>query len=59
MAAAAIPAAMAALAQPKALAATGRGFFNRHKGTALLTAAVVGLLVGQDLLRPGARRKPR
>jgi hypothetical protein len=56
-AAAAIPAALAALAVPKAAAAAGRGFFNRHKGTALLTAAVVGLVMGQDLLRPRFRRK--
>jgi hypothetical protein len=56
-AAAAIPAALAALAVPKAAAAAGRGFFNRHKGTALLTAAVVGLVMGQDLLRPRFRRR--
>ena len=55
--AAAIPAALAALTAPKDVAAAGRGFFNRHKGTALLTAAVVGLVMGQDLLRPGLRRK--
>lgn len=56
-AAAAIPAALAALAAPKEVAAAGRGLFNRHKGTALLTAAVIGLVMGQDLLRPGLRRK--
>ena len=56
-AAAALPAAIAALSAPKDVAAAGRGFFNRHKGTALLTAAVVGLVMGQDLLRPGFRRK--
>ena len=56
-AAAAIPAALSALTAPKDVAAAGRGFFNRHKGTALLTAAVVGLVMGQDLLRPGFRRK--
>jgi hypothetical protein len=55
-AAAAVPAALAALAAPKDVAAAGRGFFNRHKGTALLTAAVVGLIMGQDLLR---RKPPR
>jgi hypothetical protein len=57
VAAAAIPSVLAALTAPKHAAAAGRGFFNRHKGTALLTAAVVGLLMGQDLLRPGLRRK--
>jgi MFS family permease len=57
-AAAAVPAALAALTAPKDVAAAGRGLFNRHKGTALLTAAVVGLIMGQDLLRPGRRRKP-
>ena len=56
-AASAIPAALAALSAPKDVAAAGRGFFNRHKGTALLTAAVVGLVMGQDLLRPGLRGK--
>ena len=56
-AAAAIPSVLAAVSAPKAVAAAGRGFFNRHKGTALLTAAVVGLVMGQDLLRPGTRRK--
>ena len=56
-AAAVLPAALAALTAPKDVAAAGRGFFNRHKGTALLTAAVVGLVMGQDLLRPGLRRK--
>ena len=55
--AAALPAALAALTAPKDVAAAGRGFFNRHKGTALLTAAIVGLVMGQDLLRPGFRRK--
>jgi amino acid transporter len=54
---AAIPSVLAAMAAPKEVAAAGRGFFNRHKGTALLTAAVVGLVMGQDLLRPGIRRK--
>ncbi|MBW4024493.1 MAG: hypothetical protein HIU92_15440 [Proteobacteria bacterium] len=58
-AAAAWPAAaLAALPAPGDMAAAGRGFFARHKGTALLTAAVVGLVMGQDLLRPG-RRKSR
>jgi heme/copper-type cytochrome/quinol oxidase subunit 2 len=57
-AAAAIPAAaLAALSAPKAAAAAGRSLFNRHKGTALLTAAVIGLMMGQDLLRPGRRRR--
>jgi hypothetical protein len=56
-AAAVLPAALAALAAPKAVAAAGRGLFNRHKGTALLTAAVIGLVMGQDLLRPGLKRK--
>jgi heme/copper-type cytochrome/quinol oxidase subunit 2 len=55
--AAAVPAALAALAAPKEIAAAGRGVFNRHKGTALLVAAVAGLVMGQDLLRPGPRRK--
>jgi hypothetical protein len=58
-AAAAIPAALAALTVPKDVAAAGRGFFNRHKGTAILTAAVVGLVMGQDLLRPRLPRKQR
>lgn len=54
-AAAAIPAAAAAaFAAPKDAAAAGRGFFNRHKGTALLAAAVIGLVAGQNRLR---RRK--
>lgn len=61
-AAAALPGAViAALASPKetaaASAAAGRGFFTRHKGTALLAAAVVGLVLGQDLFRP--RRRDR
>jgi hypothetical protein len=47
----------AGMAAPKAVAAAGRGLFNRHKGTALLTAAVIGLVMGQDLLRPGLKRK--
>jgi hypothetical protein len=59
--AAAVPAALAALTAPREVAAAGaaagRGFFNRHKGTALLTAAVVGLVMGQDLRLPGLRRK--
>lgn len=58
-AAAAVPAALAALAAPKEVAAAGRSFFNRHKGTALLTAAVVGLVMGQDVLRPSLRRRQR
>jgi hypothetical protein len=58
-AAAAVPAALAALAAPKEVAAASRSFFNRHKGTALLSAAVLGLVMGQDLLRPSLRRKPR
>ena len=53
----AVPAALAALAQPKQVAAAGRGFFNRYKGSALLTAAVVGLVMGQNVLRPSLRRK--
>ena len=58
-AAAAWPAAaLASLPPPSEFAAVGRGLFARHKGTALLTAAVVGLVMGQDLLRPG-RRKSR
>jgi hypothetical protein len=58
-AAAAVPAALAALAAPKEMAAAGRGLFARHKGTALLAAAVAGLVMGQDLLRPGLSRKGR
>jgi hypothetical protein len=58
-AAAAVPAALAALAAPKEIAAAGRGLFARHKGTALLVAAVAGLVMGQDLLRPGLGRKSR
>jgi hypothetical protein len=59
-AAAALPAAAAAaLAAPKGAAAAGRGFFARHMGTALLAAAVAGLVLGQDLLRPGLGRKSR
>ena len=56
-AAAVLPAALAALTAPKEVAAAGRGLFNRHKGTALLTAAVVGLVMGQDVFRPKLRRK--
>jgi hypothetical protein len=55
--AAVIPAALAALAEPKRVAAASRGFFNRNKGTALLSAAVLGLIMGQDLLRPSLRRR--
>jgi hypothetical protein len=58
-AAAAVPAALAALTAPKEIAAAGRGLFARHKGTALLAAAVAGLVMGQDLLRPGFGRKGR
>jgi hypothetical protein len=58
-AAAAVPAALAALTAPKEMAAAGRGLFARHKGTALLAAAVAGLVMGQDLLRPGLGRKGR
>jgi hypothetical protein len=58
-AAAAVPAALAALRAPKEIAAAGRGLFARHKGTALLVAAVAGLVMGQDLLRPGLSRKSR
>jgi hypothetical protein len=58
-AAAAVPAALAALTAPKEMAAAGRGLFARHKGTALLAAAVAGLVMGQDLLRPGPGRKGR
>jgi len=58
-AAAAVPAALAALTAPKEMAAAGRGFFSRHKGTALMAAAVAGLVLGQDLLRPGLGRKGR
>jgi cytochrome c biogenesis protein CcdA len=58
-AAAAVPAALAALTAPKEIAAAGRGLFARHKGTALLVAAVAGLVMGQDLLRPGLGRKGR
>jgi uncharacterized membrane protein YhaH (DUF805 family) len=53
---AAVPAALAALAEPKRVAAAGHGFFNRHKGTALLTAVVLGLVMGQGVLRPGLRK---
>jgi hypothetical protein len=57
VAAAAIPAAAAAaLSAPKDIAAAGRGFFNRHKGTALLAAAVIGLVMGQNRLR--RRKRP-
>jgi cellobiose-specific phosphotransferase system component IIC len=56
-------AALAALAAPKqaaaAGAAAGRGFFARHKGTALLAAAVAGLLLGQDLFRPSRDHRSR
>jgi hypothetical protein len=56
-------AALTALAAPKqaaaAGAAAGRGFFARHKGTALLAAAVVGLLLGQDLFRPSLDHRSR
>ena len=55
--ASAIPAALTALTKPKDAVVAGRGFFNRHKGTALLVAAVAGLVMGQDLLRPSFRRK--
>lgn len=58
-AAAAIPAAaVAALSAPKDVAAAGRGFFNRHKGTALLMAAVIGLVMGQNRLRPRRKAPP-
>ena len=53
----AVPAALAALAEPRRVASASRGFFNRYKGTALLTAAVVGMVMGQDALRPSLRRK--
>jgi hypothetical protein len=55
--AAVVPAALAALSEPKRVTAAGRGFFNRNKGTALLSAVVLGLVMGQDLLRPSLRRK--
>lgn len=35
----------------------GRGFFARHKGSLLLGALAAGLILGQDLFRPG--RRPR
>jgi hypothetical protein len=54
---AAVPAALAALADRKRVAAASRGFFNQNKGTALLAAVVLGLVMGQDLLRPGRRRR--
>jgi hypothetical protein len=60
-AAAALPAALALLSAPKkaaaAGAAVGRGFFAKHKGAFLLGAAVVGLVMGQDLFR--GRPRPR
>ena len=60
MAAAALPAAVALLQTPKKVAsagaAAGRGFFGRHKGAFLLGAAVVGLVMGQDLFRGRARK---
>jgi hypothetical protein len=59
-AAAALPAAaIAAMSAPRGAAKAGRGFFARHKGTALLAAAIAGLVLGQDLLRPGSGRETR
>lgn len=56
-----LPALLGLLAVPKkaanAGAAAGRGFFARHKGTILIAAAVAGLVAGQDLIKPGRRRK--
>jgi hypothetical protein len=54
---AAVPAALAALAEPKRVAAASHDLFNWYKGTALLTAAVIGLVMGQNVLRPDRRRK--
>lgn len=64
VAAAAAPAAIALMQAPKkaaaAGAAVGRGVFARHKGAFLLGAAVVGLVMGQDLFRGRGRgRRPR
>ncbi|MCB8879667.1 hypothetical protein ACELLULO517_05435 [Acidisoma cellulosilytica] len=64
MAAAALPGVIALMEMPKkaaskaasAGAAAGRGVFSRHKGAFLLGAAVVGLVMGQDLFRGRARR---
>lgn len=60
-AAAMAPALLGLLAMPRkaasAGAAAGRGFFARHKGTILLGAGIAGLVLGQDLFRPGRRRK--
>ena len=64
MAAAALPGIIALMQAPKraaskaatAGAAAGRGVFSRHKGAFLLGAAVVGLVMGQDLFRGRARR---
>ncbi|HTI02368.1 MAG TPA: hypothetical protein VL752_15570 [Acidisoma sp.] len=56
-----LPALLGLLAMPKkaasAGAAAGRGFFARHKGTILLGAGIAGLVLGQDLFRPGRKRK--
>lgn len=61
MAAAALPALLGLLSVPRkaaaAGAAAGRGVFARHKGTFLLAAAVAGLVVGQDLIRPRRRER--
>lgn len=55
--------AVAALSAPKATAAAGvaasKGVFARHKGTALLAAAVAGLVLGQDLISSRRDRKTR
>lgn len=59
-AAAIAPALLGLLAMPRkaasAGAAAGRGFFSRHKGTILLGAGILGLVLGQDLFRPGRKR---
>lgn len=58
-----LPALLGLLALPKqaaqAGAAAGRGLFARNKGKLLLAAAVAGLILGQDLFRPGRRRRDR
>ena len=55
--AAAVPAALTGLAGPRHISAASRRFFNDYKGTALLSAAVIGLILGQDVFRIRPRRK--
>jgi hypothetical protein len=56
---AAASAILASIPPPQELGAAGRGFFRRHKGTALLAAVVAGLIFGQDVIRPRRPRKGR